>query len=512
MDRSFRCPKANQVIPRLNGDDYQHLYSGTTFSLCFDPKDQVSRVRVEDADAGSVDDVTVYHELNSGLPEEFYHFFYQVKYHENQEHHYSTEKLFQRKENGRSLLQKFFETWRSLREQHPGQRIELYLVSNWSWNQDTDKIGRCINQQEGKLGDEFFSSGPKSDVGQVRDSWREHVRATPEDFESFVRSLNLHLGVGPFREIERLVSDRMEHLGLKNDANAVTISIGVIRDGFEQNRAISQSTFWSACLENGIYAPQSAERCVTIHMNTIGERMFDLSPDYVLDWRRYFEGQPGLKGHQLKNPANWDKKLLPELRALLEEVRSTTSCTLVRARGLARLSAWLAFGFTFSEVAGYVVEVEQQGHHWRTNVAPSEDFDVVVSNKDGAPDGEAITGSGTTVACGISVTGSLDEDVRRHLSAIEDQSVAALLLLRPRRELGRHCLRGAPDAVALARDVKELLRRFVKRWGATRVLVYYFGPLSGACFIGHQLNAVCREIYLMEDQQPGYSPSFILGG
>jgi hypothetical protein len=43
------------------------------------------------------------------------------------------------------------------------------------------------------------------------------------------------------------------------------------------------------------------------------------------------------------------------------------------------------------------------------------------------------------------------------------------------------------------------------------VLLYYFGPLSGACFIGHQLNAVCREIQLMEDQQPGYVPSFLLG-
>ena len=28
--------------------------------------------------------------------------------------------------------------------------------------------------------------------------------------------------------------------------------------------------------------------------------------------------------------------------------------------------------------------------------------------------------------------------------------------------------------------------------------------------IGHCLNAVCREIQIMEDQQPGYSPSFLL--
>jgi hypothetical protein len=54
------------------------------------------------------------------------------------------------------------------------------------------------------------------------------------------------------------------------------------------------------------------------------------------------------------------------------------------------------------------------------------------------------------------------------------------------------------------------LRSFTKRWGATRLLLYYFGPLSGACFIGHQLNAICREVQIMEDQQPGYAPAFLL--
>jgi len=58
--------------------------------------------------------------------------------------------------------------------------------------------------------------------------------------------------------------------------------------------------------------------------------------------------------------------------------------------------------------------------------------------------------------------------------------------------------------------VKKLIQPFVKRWSATKLLLYYFGPLSGAAFIGHQLNAVCREILIMENQQPGYAPSFLL--
>src|SRR5580693_506175 len=144
---------ANQVIPRLNGDEYQHLYSWWHVLSLLRRKDQVTRVRVEDGDAGSVDDVTVHHEHGSGKSEEFYHLFFQVKYHESQADHYSSEKLLERKEGGRSLLRKFFDTWLRLQADHSGRAIKLYLVSNWSWNQDADKVGQCINNQESKLSD-----------------------------------------------------------------------------------------------------------------------------------------------------------------------------------------------------------------------------------------------------------------------------------------------------------------------------------------------------------------------
>jgi len=176
----------------------------------------------------------------------------------------------------------------------------------------------------------------------------------------------LHLGSGPFREIERLVAERMEHAQLKSDANAVAVAINIVRDWIRTKQGdITIDVLERTLKERDLYAPESEERCVTVHMNTIGERMFDLNPDYTLDWRKYFEGQPGLKGHKLKNPVNWNKKLLPELRGVLEEVRTTAACKLVRVRGLARLSAWFAFGFTFSQVAGYVIEVEQQTQHWK---------------------------------------------------------------------------------------------------------------------------------------------------
>src|SRR5207253_5865249 len=44
--------------------------------------------------------------------------------------------------------------------------------------------------------------------------------------------------------------------------------------------------------------------------------------------------------------------------------------------------------------------------------------------------------------------------------------------------------------VALADGVKTLMREFAKRHMAKPMLLYYLGPLSGACFIGRRLNAL----------------------
>jgi hypothetical protein len=502
---------ANQVIPRLTGDDYQHLYSWYHVLSLLRPKDCVKRVRVEDEEAGSVDDVTLFHETGTDHRVEVYEFFFQVKYHESHYDHYSSEALLERKGRGRSLLQKFWDTWKRLRADDPARRIELYLVSNWSWNPDADKIGHCISGRDDRLTSVFFDAGPASDIGKERDRWRQHLGADLAGFATFAKSLNFRLGEGSWRQLKELVAQRMEHFRLKHDENALAISSGIFRDWIRRKQGdITIEVLERILKERDLYAPDSTEACATVHLNTIKERIFDLHPDFALDWRTYFVGAPDSKGHQVQDPGSWNSAMLPELRSIAHQVGTTTSCRLVRARGLARLSAWFAFGYVFSEVAGYSIEVQQQAEHWRTDVDATQDFKLVATEDSIAESDDSEWGLYTTVACGISVTGSLDDDVRKHLRTIPEVGVAALQLIRPERELGRDCLRSAGDVVALARGVKTQMREFVNRRNAMRLLLYYFGPLRGACFIGHQLNAVCRQIQIMEDQQPGYALAFLL--
>ena len=56
---------AKQVAAIISGIDYQHLYSWFQILELMMPRKQVARVRVEDEDAVSADDVTVRHAAES---------------------------------------------------------------------------------------------------------------------------------------------------------------------------------------------------------------------------------------------------------------------------------------------------------------------------------------------------------------------------------------------------------------------------------------------------------------
>ncbi len=496
---------ANQVAARLSGDDYQHLYAWLFALELLMPGKKVLQVTVEDALAGSVDDVTVRYDNGTNNPD----CFYQVKYHVDQRGVYSTEGLIEAKPGYTSLLEKFWNTWKQLRQQKPQRAIELHLVSNWTWDSG-DKLKTCFDGHDTSITDDYFTAPPRSEIGKLRARWQKALGANDNEFRLFIRCLRFRLGYDCGEELEQRVAERMKNLGLKSDIAALKVATGIVREWIKAGKQnLARADLEAVLKKHDLYRPAGEEKSITVYLTTIKKQQFDILPDYGLDWRDYFTGDEAKKSHQLKDPDDWDRRLLPELEALAARIDEETDCRLVRVRGLARLSAWFAFGFTFSEVARYTIEVDQGGSRWRTDATGSTDFPLTVTSAGGSPQGETMDGEGETVAVGISVTGSLDADVRANLKERKEK-IAALLLLRPDRELGRECLRSGGDVVALADGVKNQVREFVKQWKATRLLLFYFGPISGACFIGHRLNAVCQQIQIMEDQQPGYAPSFLL--
>lgn len=492
---------ANQVAARLQGDDYQHLYTWFHVLRLLKLKEMVATVVVEDSDAGSIDDVTIQHEPDSSFPDSYH----QVKYHVDHRATYSVTSLTEQEKNGASLLRKWHRSWKKLIDYRPNSNVEVHIITTWTWAED-DGLGALVSGQTSALKDDFFSATEESKTGKQRQRIYSHLNGEKEEIERFMRSLRFKFGYGCWNELEKMTAERMEFLKLKFEHTDLLTSVSLVRKWVKDGRQkINRARLEEEIKTYNLALPPEIERAVHIYLTTIKAQKFDFMPDYVIDWRDYFEGSDVKKGHDLKNPEDWNKELLPQLHAMEARINAETDCRLIKARGLARLSAWIAFGYTFSEVNRYQIEVAQGSELWRTDAIPNSDFGL----SQNGPHGEQINTDGRTVAVGISVTGALDEDVRAHVKLF-GEPVKALLLLRPERELGPGCLRDASDVLAMAQATKSVVRTLVKHYGATRLLLYYFGPLSGACFLGHQFNAVCNEIVVMERSDPSYAASFVL--
>lgn len=490
---------ASSSAARLAGDDYQHVYAWAEALLLLNPKSDVRAVTIEDGDAGSADDVTVLHLPDSPNPDRYH----QVKYHVDHRETYSEETLLKTKGDGRSLLQKWFDSWEQIRALRPGHAVEVHIISTWT---PSPELGALLSSQGNTLKAEFLTAPAATSTGAYRVRWTRHVGATEERFTEFARALRIRLAYCCQQEVEDKAAERMDRFGLRSDPAALLVAAGLVRSWVKAGRReINRADLEAVIDANGLRLPAGEIAGVAVHLVTIKAQAYEVSPDHLLDWRPYFTGPENKRGHELINPADWNGKLLKELEALEARINSEGPTRHIRARGQARLSAWIAFGFVFADVSRYTIEVDQQGQKWITTAPRSADFTVTTNG----PDGETTGEPADVVAVGVSVTGPIEADVRKHLSSGTEKA-GAMLFVTPSRPLGRECLRNASDAVALADGAKEVIREFVKRRQATRLLLYYFGPLAGACFLGHRLNAVCREIVVMERAEPTYTRSFVL--
>jgi len=490
---------ANQVAARLHGDDYQHLTSWLHALELMRPRCKVRLVTIEDEKAGSADDVTVLHEPGTSKPDRFY----QIKFHQTQGGAYSTASLVSTEGKGTSILQKLFATWQKLKQQRGEEPFQIRFVSNWSWDSN-DKAGMAFSGRDNSVTDGFLSAGSRSDLGGIRQQWETHLGTKPEEFSSFVRTLHFDLGAACFDERVERVRDQMDNLSLQSDDAGLKIAVGIVREWIQRGvQEVTLDSLRKAIEDHGLAAPD-ANPCVTVMLTTVKHKRIDILPDYTLDWREHFDGPDYEKGHALKPGESWERDLLPELRAVEASIAEETSCRLIRSRGYARLSAWFAFGRTFSENAGYVIECDQQGQLWRSDAGPSTDFRL--SSTKG--NGDLVPVGPSSIAVGISITRDIEEDVRTYMQ--ESQFGGQLVLLTPNRPLGKECLRSSQDAVAMAHQAKEKIRALTSNPGVKTVLLFYAGPLSGACFMGHSFNAMGAPVQVMEFQDPGYAPAFVL--
>jgi hypothetical protein len=493
--RDNHATMGEQSATRLKGDDYQHLYSWFELLQLLIPESPFEYGYVEHPEAGAADDITLHPRIRRDRAK-----YMQVKFHVDQRTQYSSAALVKRsQDDARSLLHKLFDAWNHLR-QSGEENIEIWLVSNWASGED---LGKFIHDTY-VLTEDFFSSGPRSDAGKVRELWTKELGITEESLHSFCRALRLRLGFSGMNELTEKLDDRMARFGLRTgiDPRAIVLDIvrGWIKDGGKSKR-IDREVLRKVIEERGLRAVAVEEPKVSLWIHAWAKRAYDVAPTVELDWTAYFN----IDSRTVADQQTWDTILLPELKQARQKLAAMPGGTYVDFRGKLPLTASLAVGRVFSETFGVQFRIEQPSGGevliWRSDVGPSNyQLTIRQTNLESAASAGLVS---------LSITGDAEPDVRQLINE-SPGTFRTFLNVLPAAGAGSAAVKAPSDAIAIASQAKEEIRLFRNQNGLQSIHLVLYCPAALALFLGQRLNAL-GSIFTYERSLSGkYQPSVCL--
>jgi hypothetical protein len=483
---------AEQSASRLSGDDYQHLYSWFELLRLLDADSPYESAVLEHPDAGATDDVTFHPRKGSPVPARYV----QVKWHVDYQDQYSFESLITITAGTKSLLQKLFDSWKSLRGNGP---IEVWLVSNYSPAPSPD-LGGYITDRERRLTDDFFTKQSRP-LTAARQRWGEVLSATAAELDAFCRDLRFELGYYPLERLYEQVDDRMGRLNLRMGDNARAAALDEISKRIQRGgdeKVITREVLVQIIDRRGLWAQPSDAPQVRLVIHGWVRQGYDVTPTVELDWTKFFDRET----RRVASPETWTRTLLTELRSARERLAALSNGKYVDVRGKLPLSAAMAVGFALPEVAGFRLRAEQptggETHLWRSD-APGSKKTFVVAREIGEP--------GKDIVIGLSITGRGLAEMQQLMSTLR---ASALVYAEPEGGTGPTSIGSAGDLVALARSAKTLIRTAKEKYESMRVHLVVYGPWAFALFLGQLMNAVGIIVTYERTADGGYQESVTL--
>lgn len=481
-----------QSKTRLDGDDYQHLYSWYELIRLLEEESPYDHGYVEHSGAGAADDVTL-HPRETASPSRYV----QVKYHVDFRKGYGFETfLATTKPTERGLLRKLFESWKKLKELGPS---EIWLVSNWACD---DELGSVVCGNNWSILQHFFELSERSNLGKSRKTWKEALEASDADFEEFLKSLRLRFSFGSYTDLEERCDERMGSLGLKRGpgprAHAISAVRSWIKEGGEKKR-VTRSTIEEAITKYDLKGHKKGAPVVSLFVHGWAKRAFDVSPTIELDWTSHFD-----RGERrIPDNDGW-KALQAELNEAKEKLSSVQKGNFIDFRGKIPLSCGVLLGAAFPSVGGYTFRTEQPSGNeialWDSNDSPSlNEFEIKYEEG----------GSGDDVLVVLAITGDARSEALTFYGA-GHRKFAKLVYAEPKTGVGPLSLSSAADAVALAISGKTILRQARSSSTAKSLHLVVFGPLSFALFLGQQLNSLGTVVTYERNSEGGYQSAAIL--
>ncbi|WP_437327124.1 SAVED domain-containing protein [Sorangium sp. So ce381] len=474
----------------LQGHDYQHLFAWYHALRALMPAEDVDGIAIEVKNAGNVDDVVV--RRRTAADEHF-----QVKYSVDGRHPIDRAWwITPATDKGKSPLQMFWKSWQRL--SRDGQRPKMGLYTNRSLDV-SDPVLALQDGRTGTLGPRLRLAAPRSKAGLGRKRWAGHVGVAEADLLEMLDHLVLLTGQPGWTGLATSVSDRMAAVGLRSDELAVEQGVQMIRGWVTGARQeVDRQVLAAEIARRGLHGEA---RRATVVVQAIDRDPWAAGATEHLDWVDRFEGDHPRARRQLRDPRDWNGRLLPELEAAERRIRAL-GFDRVLVRGDMRLPAWFAAGVTFGDTRKFRVACVQRGERWSSDVA-SDEFPLRV----GAP---VELGAGGDLAVGLSVANDISEDVLAYLRR-SGLPVGRFVEIAAAPAPSDTAIPDAARAKGWARAVRQVVREQVRATGARRVHLFLSGPAGAALLLGHLWNRI-PGTQLYEDLSPGYGPAFFIPG
>ena len=214
---------------------------------------------------------------------------------------------------------------------------------------------------------------------------------------------------------------------------------------------------------------------VRMHTTTTGEPPAALR-ELIFSWERFFGGPERI----YPPPAQWNEGLVRELHETKQWMLAHRVTRRVRLSGERRLSSSPAFGFVFSAVAGFAVEmVGRDGSVWATDdhaCATTPPYQV-------KEEGSFRQQTGRDLVVGISFVRDISAEVMEAVSGFGLPCAPTLFLS------GEAAVISAKQTNAIVMDLKKRVARALQTTHAQTIHLFFAGPAFVALLLGHRLNA-----------------------
>ncbi len=460
-DLSDLIEPASASGARLTGDDLQHLIGWYHGLRMLRPENEIESVAFEARASGNLDDVVITYATNRTE-------YMQVKAVVSADRGLNTAWLLAPGRNGgRSILSRFWASWRKIRER--SRDAELRLITNRSID-PKDPVFK-LRDRKNLLTSRLRRASRHTAAGRARARWVQHLKITNGELYELLDVLHFDTDASE-ASWRQHVTDVAQGLGLRADEASLLAGVGQVREWIKDSgKARTVRDVEEAIKRLGLRREEPYSVLVVQALERVEV------PDTVeaLDWVDRFVGNSPRTRRGLRRPGDWNTVLLPELDAACR--RASERNRRVMVQGAMRLPARFAIGAYLSDVAGACPATTQGGEVWSAaDLGGAPRPQVVVMD-------ERVVGKGTDLALTIAVSTNIAPDVIAFLRGSKAVGTHLTIALSPGPD--RQAVGSSAEAAAAALAIRDMVREMVRVRGVKKIHLFLAMPGGLALLLGH---------------------------